>query len=103
VCSFYTPQAKSAIMTYKGGGTVPHMINFGISGALLYLVVAMAMIIGLWAFIKLRGGMRKAKAAALLLAFSLVSTLILLACSPCLTPALSQDHEKRFLRRRRRC
>jgi hypothetical protein len=65
----------AAIMAYKGGGLMPHMISFGRFGVLLYMVVAIAMATGLWLFIKLRGGVRNAKMAMLLLIFSLVSTL----------------------------
>ncbi len=63
-----------AVMAYKGGGAVPHMISFGRSGVVIYLVVAIVMACGLWAFIRHRGGVRKAKAAALLLVSSLLST-----------------------------
>lgn len=67
----------AAIVAYKGGGLMPHMISFGRVGVLLYLVVAIAMAIGLGVFIKLRGGVKNAKMAMLLLIFSLVSTLTL--------------------------
>ena len=65
----------AAIMVYKGGGFVPHMISFGKPGVLLYLTIAFVSAIGLWVFIKRRGGVRNSKLAALLLIFSLASTL----------------------------
>jgi hypothetical protein len=68
-----------AIMAYKGGGTVPHMISFGRLGVLIYLVVAAAMAIGLCVFVRIRGGVEKAKVAALLLVFSLANTLIFIS------------------------
>jgi hypothetical protein len=64
----------AATMAYKGGGFMPHMISFGSLGVLLYLVAAIAMAVGLWVFIKLRGGVRNAKMAMLLLIFLLVNT-----------------------------
>jgi hypothetical protein len=68
-----------AIMAYKSDGAVLHMISFGRLGVLMYLVVATAMAIGLWVFIRLRGGVEKAQVAALLLVFSLANTLILIS------------------------
>jgi hypothetical protein len=68
----------AAIVAYKSGGLMPHMISFGRLGVLLYLVVAMAIAIGLWIFIQLRGGVRNAKVALLLLTISLMSTLALI-------------------------
>jgi len=63
------------IVVYKSGGFEPHMISFGRTGALLYLVAAAAIALGLWTFIKHRGGMKNAKLATLLLTFSLLSTI----------------------------
>ncbi|MFC4762434.1 hypothetical protein [Dyella koreensis] len=62
-------------MAYKAGGFMPHLISFGRFGVFLYLIVAVAVAIGLWVFIKYRGGARNAKTATLLLIFSLVSTI----------------------------
>ena len=64
-----------AIMAYKAGGFIPHLVSFGRLGVLLYFVVAIATATGLWAFIKHRGGARNAKTAMVLLVFSLVSSL----------------------------
>ena len=64
-----------ATMAYKAGGFMPHLVSFGRFGVFLYLIVAVAVAIGLWAFIRHQGGARNAKTAALLLMFSLVSTI----------------------------
>ncbi|MET4569003.1 hypothetical protein [Rhodanobacter soli] len=65
----------AAMMVYKVGGFVPHLISFGRFGVLLYLVVAVAVAMGLSVFIRRRGGARHAKVATCLLVLSLASTL----------------------------
>lgn len=65
----------AAMMAYKGGALVPHMISFGRLGVWVYLMAAVAVAGFLTGVIKSRGGVRKARVAMVLLVFSLLSTL----------------------------
>ncbi|TZF80802.1 hypothetical protein [Cognatilysobacter lacus] len=65
------------IVGYKAGGLSPHLISFGSTGLALYLAAAAGLAISLAIFIRQRGGVRRAKIAATLLAISLLSAVVI--------------------------
>jgi hypothetical protein len=64
----------AAMVAYKGGGPVLHMISFGEIGVFVYFGASICVIGALWEIIRLHGGIRGAKVATFLLIFSLLNT-----------------------------